>query len=65
VNGLQLNLGGVSSTPFFAGLAPNFVGLLQVNAIIPPNAPTGNTVPLSVSIQGGQSQPGMTIAIAP
>ncbi len=64
-NGLQLNLGGVSFTPFFAGLAPPFVGLLQINALIPANAPTGGSVPLSISIQGAQSQPGLTIAIAP
>ena len=64
-NGLQLSLGNVSFTPFFAGLSPNFVGLLQINALIPANAPTGGSVPLSISIQGAQSQPGLTIAIAP
>ena len=35
----------------FSGLAPGFVGLYQVNAIVPPNAPTGNQ-PMVVTVNG-------------
>lgn len=37
----------------FSGLAPNFVGLYQVNIEIPLDAPTGETVPL-ILISGGR-----------
>lgn len=37
----------------FAGLAPGFAGLLQINVTIPVDAPSGEAVPLSLEI-GGQ-----------
>lgn len=47
--------GGVEIVPLFAGLAPNFVGLYQVNITIPPEAPKGAAVPLRISTGGVQS----------
>jgi uncharacterized protein (TIGR03437 family) len=38
-------------------------GVLQVNITIPENAPTGDAVPLVVTVGGAESQPGVTIAI--
>lgn len=53
---LSVMIGGVSITPSFAGLAPTFVGLYQVNAMVPSSAPSGSSVPLSiVSIPGSLS----------
>jgi uncharacterized protein (TIGR03437 family) len=57
-----LKLGGASVPVSFSGLAPNFVGLYQVNFQIPANATGGSGVPLVLSI-GGVSSNTATIAI--
>jgi uncharacterized protein (TIGR03437 family) len=49
----------------FAGLSPGFVGLLQVNVLIPDDAPAGLDVPLEITIRGRSIQDGVTVAIAP
>ncbi len=43
--------GSVSTNAIYAGLAPFFAGLYQINALLPQNAPTGN-VPVTVSMPG-------------
>ncbi len=49
--------GFVTETPgnvLFAGLTPNFVGLYQINVIVPPNLPTtGVLIPVTISLNGG------------
>jgi adhesin/invasin len=50
-------IGGVPATVNFAGLAPGFVGLGQVNILVPPGAPTGDAVPLILQINGQKSKP--------
>ncbi len=47
--------GGVPAAPFYAGLTPNFVGLFQINVIVPGNAPRGDRVPLRVEGPGYSS----------
>jgi uncharacterized protein (TIGR03437 family) len=48
----------------YAGAAPGIVaGLLQINARVPPDAPSGPSVPLIVKVGDTFSQPGVTIAI--
>ena len=37
-----VTIGGVPGTVAFSGLAPGFVGLNQVNVVIPPGVPSGN-----------------------
>ena len=54
--------GGVTVSAIYSGLTPNFVGLYQVNAIIPADAPTGMNVPLYVTI-GGEVSNRVEIAI--
>jgi uncharacterized protein (TIGR03437 family) len=44
--------GNVSVPAAFAGLAPGSVGTFQVNVRIPENAPSGNAVPLTISVGG-------------
>ena len=39
---------GISQPVLFAGLTPNFVGLYQINVVVPANAPKGDSVPLSI-----------------
>jgi uncharacterized protein (TIGR03437 family) len=46
----------------FAGLTPGFVGLYQVNAVLPSGVQTGADVPVTLSIDG-QKSPLTTIAI--
>ena len=55
-------IGGTNAEVSFSGLAPNFVGLYQVNVQIPPDAPTGDAVPLTLSV-GGISSNSVTIAV--
>ena len=56
-----VTLGGVNLPVSFAGLAPGYIGLYQVNATIPANAPTGNQ-PLIISL-GGVSSPSATLPV--
>jgi uncharacterized protein (TIGR03437 family) len=44
-----------SAEPFFAGLVPGFMGLYQINVIVPPGVPVGNSVPISLGIESFQS----------
>ncbi len=46
---------GVSQPVIFAGLTPNFVGLYQINVVVPDNAPVGDNVPLSIGGNAGGS----------
>lgn len=47
-------LGSSTATPTYAGLAPTYVGLYQVNVVIPQDAPTGN-IPVMVNLPGRAS----------
>jgi len=57
-----VTIGGATATVGFSGLAPGFVGLWQLNVLIPDNAPTGNAVPLVISF-GGWTSSVTTIAV--
>jgi len=57
-------VGGISAQVNFAGQAPGFPGVDQVNITIPQNAPTGNAVTLvATSADGSVSSNSATIAI--
>jgi minor extracellular serine protease Vpr len=58
-----VTIGGVNAPVTFSGLAPGFVGLYQVDAQVPANAPTGNAVPILISVGNAQSPSGVTIAV--
>lgn len=58
-------IGGIQATVLFSGLAPDFVGVNQVNAIVPPDAPTGDAVPLQISTGDVITSSRVTIAIRP
>src|SRR5262249_6616092 len=57
-----VTIGGVKAEVGFSGLAPGFVGLWQLNVKIPGNAPTGNAVPLDISL-GDKTSGAATIAV--
>ena len=65
-----VTIGSVSAPVSFAGLAPGFVGLYQVDVRIPSNAPIGIGIPLVISLgTAGSNSPSLsnpaTITIAP
>jgi len=57
-----VTIGGVEAAVEFAGLAPGFVGLYQVNARVPAGVAAGNAVAL-VLTQNGVPSNTVTIAV--
>jgi len=61
---VQVRLGSVTATNATAQLAPGSVtAVIEVEATVPKNAPTGNAVPLAISFGGYATAPGPTVAI--
>jgi uncharacterized protein (TIGR03437 family) len=58
----SVTIGGAPAPAAFSGLAPGFVGLYQVNVQVPDNAPSGDAVPVVVTL-GGASSNTVTIAV--
>ena len=57
-------VGGVSAKIQFAGLAPQFPGVYQLNFIVPDGVTPGDAVPLQIQIEGGgTSTDKVTLAI--
>jgi len=61
---VSVMIGGLAARTTSVGLAPGLAGLLQVNAVVPAEAPAGDAVPLSVTIGQAASQPGATLAVS-
>jgi uncharacterized protein (TIGR03437 family) len=59
---VTVTIGGVPVTPSFAGLAPGWVGLYQVNVQVPANAPVGDAVPVALSV-GDAASNQVTMAV--
>ena len=58
---VTVTISGKNATVNFAGLAPGFVGLYQVNAVVPAGV-TGDSVRVLLGA-GGQTSPPVTIAV--
>jgi uncharacterized protein (TIGR03437 family) len=52
---VTVNIGSQTLTPFYAGAAPNFTGLDQVNVMLPASLAGTGTVNVSVTVSGIQS----------
>jgi uncharacterized protein (TIGR03437 family) len=61
---VRVSIGGVEAAVAFAGLTPGSAGLYQINAVVPAGAPTGDEVPLIVTVAGVESSV-VTMAIQP
>jgi len=61
-----VTIGGVNAPVIFSGLAPGFVALYQVNAQVPATAPTGNAVPLVLTMtdSNGHAAASQTVTVA-
>jgi uncharacterized protein (TIGR03437 family) len=57
-----VTIGGVQTSTNFAGLAPGYVGVYQINALVPATITPGAAVSLSLS-SGGISSKTVTIAV--
>jgi uncharacterized protein (TIGR03437 family) len=55
VNTVTATINNLPATVVFAGAAPGFVGLFQVNATIPAGTPAGSSIPVQLSVTGVQS----------
>ena len=57
-----VSIGGVQATVLFSGLAPGYVGLYQVNALVPKESGVGSAVPVAI-LMGGATSNTVTIAV--
>jgi uncharacterized protein (TIGR03437 family) len=62
VNPVAVTIGGIAATVTFAGLAPGFPDLYQVNATVPAGVASGSAVPVILNV-AGQTSPVVTLAI--
>ncbi len=62
IDPVTVRIADKAATVFFAGLAPGFVGVYQVNAFVPAGLTPGDAVPVTVSVSGLTSPPA-TMAI--
>jgi uncharacterized protein (TIGR03437 family) len=63
---VRVLIGGVEAPVQYAGSAPGLVsGLVQLNVMVPPNAPSGASVKVEVYVGGKKAQTDVTMSIAP
>jgi uncharacterized protein (TIGR03437 family) len=60
----QVSVGGVNAQVVFSGMTPQFVGVYQINIVIAAGTPTGNAVPVQITMNGVTSRPDVTIAVS-
>lgn len=57
-------VGGVQANVVFSGMTPQFVGVYQLNIVIAAGTPTGDKVPLQITMNGVTSRNDVTIAVS-
>ena len=60
-----VTIGGQTAAIQFAGLAPGFVGLYQLNVVVPSGISTGSAVPVVITTGQGQTSNTATMAVSP
>jgi len=61
-NPVSVLMGGREAQVLFAGLAPGFAGLYQVNAVVPAGVSPSNDTPVTLTV-AGQTSPPVTFAV--
>jgi uncharacterized protein (TIGR03437 family) len=59
---VTVSFGGQTAPAAFAGLAPGFPGLYQINVTVPPGVTPGSAVPVTITV-GGVTSPQATLPI--
>jgi uncharacterized protein (TIGR03437 family) len=59
---VSIIIGGRPAAVFFAGLAPGFAGLYQINLTVPPSVEPGDEIPVTLQV-AGQTNSSATIAL--
>jgi uncharacterized protein (TIGR03437 family) len=59
-----VKVGGVEAQVVFSGMSPQFVGVYQLNIVIATGTPTGDKIPLQISMGGVTSLSTITIAVS-
>ncbi len=60
---VSVSFGGQPGRVLESAMAPDAAGVLMVRAEVPADTPTGNAVPVVLTIGGVSSQPGVTLAV--
>ncbi len=60
---VTMTIGGQPAELLYAGAAPGFAGLMQINARVPAGLAASATSEVVLSVGGGTSQPGLTMAV--
>ena len=61
-NPVSVTINGVTAPVEFAGLAPGFASVYQLNVRVPEGVEAGDHVPVVVAVSG-QTSPAVTIAV--
>jgi uncharacterized protein (TIGR03437 family) len=59
-----VTVGNVAAKVVFSGMSPQFVGVYQLNIVIAPGTPTGDKIPLQISMGGVTTPSTTTIAVS-
>ena len=62
-NPVTVTIGGIEAAVAFQGLAPGFVGLYQVNVVVPSGVAPGDAVPLVLTQNGIVANPDLRVTI--
>ncbi len=59
----QMQIGGANATVQYAGLAPNAIGLYQINVIVPSTAASNDLTPVTFTVNGSSGSQTLYIAV--
>jgi uncharacterized protein (TIGR03437 family) len=62
VNSVSVAIGGQNVPVTFAGLVPGYPGIYQITGTVPSDAPTGNNIPVTISV-AGETSPAVKISL--
>jgi trimeric autotransporter adhesin len=62
VNAVSVSIGGTSVPVTFAGLVPGYPGIYQVTLTVPSDAPTGENIPVTISV-AGETSPAVKVSV--